>query len=532
MIPSPRLKTGQSSTSQTVPAPIGGLNGRDPLASMARTDAYYMDNIIPGTASVDSRKGCEKFSTAGLGGPVQSLEVYTGATADVLLAFAAGKIFDVSNGIASQLTTGRLSNVVITAMFSNAATDAQFMIIVDGVDTPASYNATAGLANLVITGMVGSSTTLNFVFAYKERLYFAQNNMLGFYYLPVGQIQGALAYFDLAQVSKLGGNVVAIASFSDSGNGETPRDYIVFITSKGECIVYAGYDPSSAATWELVGRYFTAEPIGKKCTINYASELVILTLEGAISFSKIRATGSDRAQTSGGGDNAITSKLGSFLSAFNINKTVPGWQGVQYTSQENVGWLILNVPATSSLSGAYYHYVMNTVTKAWCRFTDWNGMCFAVFNSRLYFGRYDGYVMLADEGRVDDLSPIKVDVKSAYDYFEDGSGLGMLQKHFQWASLLISCDGSPPLSGRYNVDYTEDQPDYINQLNPATGAEWDVAFWDLAEWGDDARTQRFIITLNKGGTAGALWLRASLDGLTFKWFATQYVMEKTRGLLI
>ena len=525
-----KINTRQQSLPQTVPAPIGGLNGRDPLADMDAKDAYLMDNVVPGTAYVESRKGCVKYSSASLGAPVQALEVYSGGAGDKMLAFAGGKIFDVSTSVASQLLTGRTSNIPISTMFSNASDAAQYLVFVTGYDQPYAHNGTS-LVALTMTGMVGSQNTLNYVLAFKGRLYFGQRDKLGFYYLPPGQIQGALSYFDLAQQSKRGGYLVAIASFSDTNTGTSPADYMVFITNKGEYIVYAGFDPSNANNWTLVGRYYSAPPIGNKCALNYNSELVVLTEEGALAFSDIRRAGDSNAGgVSGATYSAITSKLGSYLSAFNVNATVPGWGGLQYSGAG--GWLLLNVPATSSISGNYYHYVMNTTTNAWCRFTNWNGMAFTVFNKRLYFGRYDGYIMLGDEGRLDDGAAIKCDIKQAYNYFDDGSGMAFLQKHFQWASLLVSCDGEPPLSGKFNVDYTEEQPAYVNVLAPTAGAQWDVAAWDTGVWGDDSRTQRFVITLNKGGVAGALWLRASLQGLTLRWYATQYVMEKTRGLLI
>jgi len=530
MIPTPRVRTGQTSQPITVPAPIGGLNGRDPLASMAPQDAYLMDNAFPGTASVDSRKGTIKYSNASLGAPVQSLEVYAGGAGDRMLAWAGGRVYDVSTPIPQQLTSGLLSNLVVTTMFSNAADNAQHLIIVSGFDQPRRYDGTA-LSTLNLTGMTGSQNTLNTVFAFKSRLYFGQRDRLGFYYLPVGAIQGALSYFDLGQVARRGGYLVAIASFSESGNGSTPNDYIVFITNKGEMIVYAGNDPSSVAGWALVGRYYAAAPIGPKCTLNYGTELILLTEEGALPFSEIRRAGDAQAAgVAGAGYSAITSKLGNYLSAFNANAGVPGWQGVQYSG--GGGWLLLNVPATSSISGQYHHYVMNTTTNAWCRFTGWNGLTFTVFNKRLYFGRFDGFVMLADEGRFDDGVPVRCDIKQAYNYFDDGSGMAFLQKHFQWAALLVSCDGEPPLSGKFNVDYSEDTPGYVNQLAPSAGAEWDLAAWDAGTWGDDGRTQRFIVTLNKGGVTGSLWLRASLQGLTLRWYATQYIMEKTKGLLI
>lgn len=530
MIPSPRVNTAQSSVPITVPAPIGGLNGRDPLADMGPTDAYLMDNYFPNTAYVQGRRGSVRYSNSSLGGPVGALEVYSGATGDKMLAWANGNIWDVSTSVQVSLASGLVSNLPIVTMFSNAADNAQHMIIVTGQDQPRHYDG-AAVSTLTMTGMTGSQNTLNFVFAFKSRLYFGQRDKLGFYYLPVGAIQGALSYFDLGQVSRLGGYLLAIASFSDD-SGKTPNDYIAFITNKGEIIVYMGYDPSNAATWELVGRYYTAQPIGNRCTVNYGSELVILTLDGALQFSDIRRSGDDKARGVAGSQyTALTSKLGTFLSDYNENSNVQGWQGLQYSSQDGAGWLVLNVPITSAASGGYYHYVMNTKTNAWCRFTNWNGMCFVVYGKKLYFGRYDGYVMQGDVGLLDDGDDIRCDVKQAYNYFDDGSGMSFLGKHFQWASLLVSSDGTPPLSGKFNVDFFEDRPDYVSSLNPSLGAEWDVAFWDEGVWGIDEFTQRVIITLNKAGVAGALWLRASLRGVTFKWYATQYVMQKTRSLL-
>lgn len=524
-----RINTRQTSSSQTVTPPIGGLNGRDPLADMSAKDAFTLDNLFPGTARVYSRKGHVQFSSGALAGPVQTLETYTGAAGDQMLAWAGTKMYNASLAAAVELKTGLLNATPITAMFSNAADNAQHMIVVNGQNTPYRYGG-AAVADLVLTGVSGSASTLNFVYTFKGRLYFGQRDKLGFYYLPVGQIQGALGFFDLAQVAKLGGYLQAIASFSMGEAGDSPQDYIVFITSKGECIVYAGFDPGVAANWELVGRYYTAQPIGQRCTVNYGTELVIITLDGALPFSEIRRAGDSKSQSANAGTyQAITAKLGKYLSELNANASIAGWMGIQYTGED--GWLLLNVPITQTISGGYYHYVMNTKTNAWTRFTNWNGLTFTVFNRRLYFGTFAGLIMLADEGRQDNGSSITFDCQQAYNYFEDGSGIGALQKHFQWASLLVSCDGVPPLSGKYSVDFTEDRPVYVNTPAAPDGTPWDVGFWDTAVWGDDARTQRFIITLNKGGYAGSLWLRCSLDGLTFAWYATQFVMEKTRGLL-
>ena len=520
------INTRQSSIPFTVPPPVGGLNGRDPLADMDPRDAYFMDNVYPQVSKVVARNGNAKHTNAALSGPVESLEVYTGATGEVMLAWAGTNAYNVSAAAPVVLDAAVGEPFVITAMFSNAADNAQHMIIVNGTDTPKRFDG-ATIAALAMTG-IADPTDLNFVFTFKSRLYFGAEGKLGFYYLPVCQIQGALSYFDLGQVSKLGGNLVAIASYSQGG--ETPNDYIIFITSRGELIVYNGTDPSSAADWVLIGRYFAASPIGKRCAFNFNGELIIITLDGAMPFSQIRTAGDSDSQgvvTSKYG--AITTKLGRFLSDFNVNANVQGWQGLQYPRG---GFLLINVPATSSIAGDYYHYVMNANTGSWCRFRDWNGMCFTVFNDRLYFGRFDGYVMLADEGSLDDTVDININVKQAYNYFNSNNDIGNIVKHFQWAEVFIASNGQPPLSGAFAVNFNEMQPDYIAGIDEAEGATWDTATWDLATWGGDNTQQRALITLNRGGFNGSLWLRASLSNITFEWFATQYVLQKTSGLLI
>lgn len=519
MIPMRGVNTNQQSRSMTVPAPMGGLNGRDSLAEMPPTDAYYLDNWLPGTTNVKGRRGAEDFVT-GLGSPVMSVETYAGQTGHELLAFAGGKVLNVTTGISSELATGKNDDTVITAMFSNAA-ETSFMVCVTGSDIPYRYDG-VDIIDLTMTGITGPSS-LNYTFAFKGRLYFAATGLLGFYYLPLGQIQGALSYFDLGQQARRGGHLVAIASISmDAGDG--PDDYILFITSRGEVIMYAGFDPSNAASWEIVGRYYTAEPVGRRCVCEFAGDLLILTVAGAVPFSEIRRVGEDR----GNRNTAITDKLGELLLRYSEYADYSGWQALTYPAQ---GWIILNVPASQSVTGKFYQFVMNTKTGAWTRFTNWNALTFTVFEKKLYFGTSDGRVVLADTGFQDFGQDIKLDGKQAYNNFEDGTGAGNQKKHFQWCILNVACVGGPPLSARFNVDYTESTPQYVGSLDDSGVGEWDVSFWDTVDWAGGETTQRFHNTLNTYGIVGSLWLRATTRVGELKWFSTEVVYEKARGLV-
>jgi hypothetical protein len=519
----PRVNTRQTARPLTVPAPIGGLNGRDGLASMPAKDAFLLDNWIPGTATVDARGGHSTYVSIvnGPGAAVESLVAYVGGAvaSKKLLAFGNGKILDVTTSTPpAALQTGRTGNQIVHTMFSNAG--AQFLLGVSGLDAPFSYDGTT-ITNLTITGLTGSQNTLSHIFGFKGRVYLAQKDQLGFYYLGVGNIQGAATYFDLAQVAKKGGYLMAIASYSaDSGAGL--NDYIVFITSEGEYIVYQGFDPSNAANWSLVARYYSAPPIGRRCTFNYGSELVVLTQGGALPFSAIRAEGGISE------DDALTYKLGSYIQDKNVNAGVHGWQAALYPKK---GLLFINVPAGGSIAGNYVQFVQNTKTKAWTRFTNMNGICWCEFNGDLYFGKNDGRVMKYDTGQLDDGQPILLDCKQAYNYFEDGSGSANSNKHFHFAKMLLACDGDPPLNAQFNVDYVEDQPVYVSNIPDSTGPFWDIADWDTSAWGADSTTKYYMLSMGKLGNAGSLWVRASLNGLNLKWYATQFVFSKAQGVI-
>ena len=95
-------------TTQTIiAAPIGGENGRDPLANMPETDAERLVNTLPEQGYLRLRGGYEGHATAGAGS-VERLFPYNNqdGTSD-LIACANGKIYDATaTGAATQLATG------------------------------------------------------------------------------------------------------------------------------------------------------------------------------------------------------------------------------------------------------------------------------------------------------------------------------------------------------------------------------------------------------------------------------------------
>jgi hypothetical protein len=497
------------------------LNGRDNYTDMAATDAFVLDNWLPSSTSVDTRGGSLDY-TSGIGGPVESLEVYTGAAGAKMLAFGNGGIYNVTTAgaVGAALASGKTSSKVATAMFSNAGS--QFLLIFSGADQPLSYDGTT-LTGLTITGLTGSQNTLQMALAFKGRVFLGQQNQLGFYYLGVGAIQGAASYFDLQQQSMKGGSLAAIASYSQE-SGAGPNEYAVFATTEGEYILYAGTDPSNAATWELVGRYFGPAPIGKRSWFKFRSDLYFLTEEGILSLTQIRKMG-DGVQT----DEYITGKLGRNYTDLVTYTGTHGWCGLIYP---RATVLVVNVPLTVGTNGGYVQFAMNTNTNAWSRITGWNGLCFTLFNKRMYFGTYDGKVVLADEGSTDNGAQIQAVCRQAWNDFDDGRGMGEADKQFHFATFAMQADGAPSIACSLNVNFENDQPLYATALAPAAGAAWDVADWDVDSWAGAADTQNITIAVGKLGYVGSIWMQAVSTAAKIRWFATRIVFEKTRGVLL
>jgi hypothetical protein len=512
------VNTQQQAEPKTIGSPVGGLNGRDAKSDMAETDAYQMDNVWPGTTSCKVRPGCEIHQDP-VGAPVSSLEVYASAAGNALLAFAKPNIYEATiKDTVTSLKADLNSDEIVASMMSTAADNAQWLIITTGADTPMSYNGTA-IADLALTGNIDPLININYVANYKLRLYFATEGRLGFYYLPPGQIQGALEWFDLGQVSIGGGYLQAIGTYSmDAGDG--PDDYIVFVTSRGECLMFNGLDPGDATAWDIVGRFRAAEPIGRKCISYYAGDLLILTNEGVQQFSQIKQLGDTRYEAVN-----LASKMGDILTDMNIHRETYGWCMCLWPAS---GRLFVNAPQTASRTGAYSTFAMNTTTNAWARSIsdEWNPQCMVKMGQDVYFGRFDGSIRKIG-GTYDNLKAIKFTVKQAYNYMNTPA-----HKHFKWAQFLVRSEAPVILASRLSVDYQETIPTAApNPIGSGGGAEWDLAFWDEDNWGYGPFTQRWIAPYGNYGVAASHWLTGDIAGASLEWFSTEHVFEKAQGLL-
>lgn len=495
----------------SIAAPVGGWNARDPVASMDSLDAPIMDNYFPSPSDVVLRNGHQEHAT-GLPDIVETLMVYSTFTGQTLFAASDDSIFNataataVGTAVVTSLTNVQIQHANFTDTSGN-----QWLHCVNGADAMRVYSGSAwitvtGSSSPALTGVSGADI-IN-IGVHVNRLWLIQKNTLSAWYLPSGAAGGSATEFDLGPVFKLGGKLVAMGSWTiDAGEGMD--DHAVFVTDKGEVAVYKGVDPSSATTWVKVGTYRIAPPIGYRCLLKYAGDLVLITTDGFFPMSK--ALASDRVNERA----ALSDKIRNAVrTSATIYKSENGWQGLFYPGAP---FLLFNIPIT----GGSEQYVMNVLTGAWCRFTAWNAECWALMNDEPYFGG-DTVVYRAWITNADNAKNIRGDVLQAFQTYKAPGRL----KRFTMARPILLANGAVSAKMAMNVDYNSADPAFTISTDSANPSTWDTGVWDTAEWGGDPSARNDWQTLGAIGTSGGLRLQTVSSGIEIRWQATDVVYEE------
>lgn len=499
------------SMTKTYPAPIGGWNGRDALAAMKPTEAVALDNWFPTPSYCEMRGGYSSHAT-GTTGNGKTLAVYNAmAGTSTMYVYTASGIYDVSiAGAVGASKLARTNGKHQWTMFGDGTNN--WLIAVNGTDAPAYFDGTTwtavtGVSTPALTGL--TTTDIIGVCVFKGRLMFIQKNSLSFWYLAAGAAGGALTEYDLSGECPKGGFLMACATWTrDAGSGVD--DYFVAITSEGEAIVYQGTNPSSATTWAKVGSYTIGKPIGRRCITQYGGDCIVLTQNGAFPLSSLLISGDERARY------AMSFNIQSvFTEAARSYGATFGWMAVSYPAREA---LLVNVPLAED--GVHEQFVMNTNTKAWCRFTDWDAEDFAVFNKELYFANGTA-VYKAWTGTADNGGNITYYAKQAFQDFGDGR-----PKHCKLFMPILTVNGSLSYATDVDVDFEDEAMTGLTSFSTGGASVWGTALWGSSTWA----ASTFLI--RKWGAPSSWegrWLSGKLkieeNSITGRWMGSTMIYE-------
>jgi hypothetical protein len=483
----------QVASGASIPAPVGGWDAVSALADMPADRAVVLDNWFPRPGDVEVRRGHKAFAFVG-DAPVDTLMVYnsTTAVASRLFAVAGGTIHDVSPGGAgiptgvTSLTASRWQHV----NFANPG--GKFLWCCNGLDDPRHYDgtswATPGIDNITGSDIVN-------VNVHKNRLWFILKDSTTAAYLPTGAIAGAAAPFELGGFLSKGGYLVAMGTWTRDG-GSGSDDYAVFVSSRGQAVVYQGTDPASAATWAMVGVFDIGAPIGYRCFTKVGGDLALINIDGVLPLSRSLI----EAQSGAAGAIAFTNRINNAINeATRAHATNFGWE---FTIYPRGTMALLNVPIRESET--QHQYVMNTLNGAWCRFTGMNANTWAVFRDNLYFGGNAGIVFQADTTSLDFTAPVDAIGQTAYHFY----GARGVTKRWTVIQPLVTTDSDVVPSVGISTDFKENAT--LTTPAPAAipAARFDEATWDVDAFPAESRSVSDWLSISGIGQCASVHFRA------------------------
>ena len=508
---------GQVSHTKSYAPPVGGWNARDALASMRPEDAVVLNNFFPRPSYVEFRGGYASHAT-GMTGAGKTLLVYNKLTgSNQMFCMTASGTYNVSSsGAVGASVLARTNGKHQWTMFGDGSSN--WLIACNGTDKPAYYDGTTwtavdGATTPALTGI--TTTDIISVAVFKGRLLFLFNNSLKFGYLSAGAAGGAVTLFDLSGEAPKGGYLMAVAHWSrDSGSGLD--DFCVFFTSEGEAIVYQGTNPSSATTWAKVGTFTIGKPIGRRCVAQYGPDCVVITENGAYPMSALFQAGEAEKSRF-----ALSYKIQTaFTEAARSYGSIFGWKCQVFPNQDA---LIVNVPMAED--GDHEQYVMNTITKSWSKFTDWDAEDFAVFNGALYFTD-STVVYKAWTGTADNGANIAFYGKQAFQNFGSND-----PKQVMLFMPLLAVSGNVAYAADVDVDFEDEAMVGATSYTVTAGAVWDVDNWDEAYWaqGNEVVKQWSSVSEYPGRWISGK-IKITSNELTCQWMGSTMIYEDAPSL--
>ena len=513
----------------TIPAPTGGLNAVDNLASMPATDALRMINIIPTPYGCTVRKGYKRHQAAALfDGPVSSM--FTHALDDGSIRIYAFTDHDVY-GIEAMGAAGAWGLSLSPAPWEglNFANSAGVHFVAfngadDGIWVEPDGNVerlTAGDGTTKGTWSGVNPDKLVAPVTHQRRLWAIEANTTRGWYLPADSIYGVANYFDFGPHFKRGGALAKLAAWS-SDMGVGSDDQLVAISTEGDVAVFGGTDVSDSTKWELRGVYYIGRPpAGRRFTTNIGGDLYVVTSAGIVSMASV-LTSTKVNITS---DTTFSRKIQYMLNGlFQGLEQLPGWE-LQYYPEQNL--LYLNIPGVYEAGSG--QLVCSYVNGSWCTFSGMDARAWVQAKGRLYFAGRSGGVYEAGTGDTDDASYVGTGGRNVISVCQQAyTSFGSLTNHKQIGMYRpIFLAGQPPgIDSNISYDYRDARTLSATAAVPSLAGSpvWDTSYWDTASWGTQQNLYRGWIGAEGMGLVASLSLALS-TGAETTWVGTDFTFN-------
>ena len=507
----------------SVDAPIDGWNVFDSLDNMPPTAAIILDNLIPSSGTVETRKGTQLYADTLTTLPVETIANLNTDTTTLLIAASGGTFFDITDGNAvTEITSAQAyTNDRWQTQNFTTLSEEGVLILCNGVDEAIKlvdpYTSMVDIPFTKLVGEVQEAIAGNFigVVMFKGRCYYWYDDDDAFWFSQAGSYQGEMTEFNLGTVAQRGGKITFITTWTQQDSGDGKDDFLVFVMSTGEVLVYQGDDPESIGFFDMVGRYTVAEPMSIRGHSKYGSDTIIMTKDGYVALSTMVQQGriSDVPAFSRLITGAITQRTETRADFF-------GWDSTLHAKE---GLFIFNVPLSED---TFEQHVLNTITQKWCRFKGIQTSCMAVHDERMFGGRRDGTILAISEGTSDEANAIQCVGLPAFNYFEDTGHQKMLS-----AAQVFTTHSNPEyidLRGYSDFNVPNITPintppskkEAIWSFNPVAPPEPLGSYWDEDYWGGSHFTTRGWQNVSAYGWAITVLVRFSKINEGVSWRST------------
>lgn len=377
----------------TMSPPYGGLDLVSPIDNMEPAFALDLVNVFPGNGAPTVRLGYTQFANVGVASPIKFVSPLIKADATQLLIAATDtKLYSITTaGVVTDVTgtTTPTSGEWQSIVYNNR------IYLCNGSDNVQVWDGTtATFSDVTFTGV--SLANLNNVTAYKERLYFVEENTGKVWYggLQVTGTGGtpALTSFDFSYVFTRGGYLVGIGSFSNT-TSTTSQDYFWACSSEGEIVFYNGVYAGDPTTWAIVARYVIGRPLGRRAFVRLNNDIWVITEQGIVPLSGLFQSDPEQAL------NIVSSKVNPIISeAASLFPFDHQWAGFFWPQGRRV---YISIP-TSGAGG--YFLVYSIDTKGWTKFQlfdDQHALASCLYNKLPFYASSAGIVWQGETGQAD-----------------------------------------------------------------------------------------------------------------------------------